>query len=105
MSKMFGCYKRNDDYRKFSFQQPLEWNTGSLQTTEGMFSENYVFNNPLQKLNVIQVRTMKSMFQYAQKFNHFLSTWDTRRVENMASMFHGAWRFDQPIQAWDVHVS
>jgi surface protein len=102
MNRMFGCFARNDDNRAFSFQQPLEWNTGSLQTTEGMFFQNWVFNNDIQKLNVSQVRTMESMFQDAQKFNHSLSTWDTRKVENMAHMFDGAKDFDQPIQAWDV---
>ena len=66
-----------------------------------MFSDNQVFNQPIDNWDVSSVTDMSNMF-VAANFNQPIGNWDVSSVTNMHSMFSQYSAFNQPIGDWDV---
>ncbi|KAL1496023.1 hypothetical protein AB1Y20_014656 [Prymnesium parvum] len=76
-----------------SFNQPLNFDTSSVTTMQGMFSGASSFNQPLN-FSSSSVTDMQSMFSGASSFNQSVNL-DTSSVTSMNNMFYGASSFDQ----------
>ena len=83
-----------------AFNQPLNFNTSSVQNMSGMFSGCSVFNQALV-FNTGAVTNMTGMFYNCTLFNQPL-TWNTGLVNSMYSMFMNATAFQQNIGSWDI---
>lgn len=68
-----------------------------LQSTAGMFSQAWKFNDDVSKWPMGSVATMSEMFAGTRAFNHSISDWDVSNVTDMSWMFNGASGFNQPI--------
>ena len=69
---------------------------------ERMFSHASSFNQPLNDLDVSDVKSMMSFFNGATSFNQPLNKWDVRNVENMSSAFRETHNFRQDISNWSL---
>lgn len=78
------------------------WDTGNVQTMEGMFLNTPSFNGDISLWNVSQVTSTRRQFRQATSFNSDLSNWDVRNVTNMSEMFMHAVSFNADISEWDV---
>mmetsp|Transcript_33060 Transcript_33060/g.75500 ORF Transcript_33060/g.75500 Transcript_33060/m.75500 type:complete len:812 (-) Transcript_33060:177-2612(-) len=88
-----------------AFNQAISFDTSRVTDMNHMFAYNYVFNSPISFTDTSKVTSMGWMFHAMYSFNRpvdFLN--DTSKVKDMSGMFADAFLFNQPIQSygWDV---
>merc|ERR1711935_1196911 len=82
-------------YQASAFNQPLNFDTSSVTTMQGMFKKASVFNQPLS-FDTSSATHMGQMFQAASVFNQPLS-FDTSKVGSMGGMFWYCSAFNQAL--------
>lgn len=81
----------------------LGWDMSGVQTTQSMFYQASIFNNPaVVDWDMGSDTTLATMFMEAKKFNQDISGWNTSNVVNMNQVFRFADAFDQNICQWDI---
>ena len=76
-----------------AFNQPLYFDTSSLQTTMLVFQDAYAFNQRLAHWTMSSVTTLAEMFRRAYSFDRPRGRWDTSSVTSMLGTFHDAASF------------
>ncbi|CAD7971567.1 unnamed protein product [Amoebophrya sp. A120] len=86
------------------FNQPLYWDTSTVQRMDWMFFGCRDFNDrSIRSWRVSEVENMEYMFATARSFNQDLGEWEvTTKLKNVVSMFDRAHAFDQNLEAWDA---
>ena len=89
------CYRLN---------QPLVWNTSSVEDMTGMFINCEAFSQNINNWATGNVTTFDSMFLNCKAFNNPLYLWDTSSVVSygMNRMFFGATVFNRDLKNWCV---
>jgi len=85
-----------------SFNEPLNWDTGSATNMQEMFYYAKAFNQDLSTFNTAAVTDMSYMFHGAAAFNQPLPSFDTSAVTDMNGMFWDAVAFNQPLSTFDT---
>jgi surface protein len=67
-----------------------------------MFYDCKVFNQPMDKWDVKNVKSMGYALCNCPVFNQNLNTWNTSNVTDMSFLFLGASSYNQPMDKWDV---
>jgi len=78
------------------------WDVSKIKDMSGLFSPNYIMNEPIECWDIGNVTNMHGMFGFAVSFNQPLDKWDTSKVTNMESVFYNATSFNQPLNSWNV---
>ncbi|MGY8908239.1 MAG: BspA family leucine-rich repeat surface protein, partial [Pseudomonadales bacterium] len=95
-------------FRNSAFNQDISgWSNASITGTgyEGMFNQNYVFNNggqPLDWTLGTGATSLKYMFMNARAFDQDISGWDVSNITDFEAVFHGASQFTQDLSSWNV---
>jgi len=66
---------------------PLNWNTGNVQTMQGMFAGAVAFNQNISGWDTNKLKSVRMMFYKAEAFNQDISGWRTPSLEYQAGMF------------------
>ncbi|EJK75877.1 hypothetical protein THAOC_02394 [Thalassiosira oceanica] len=85
-----------------SFNEPINWDTGSATYMYRMFSDLPAFNQPLS-LDTSKVASMGFMFRNATAFNQPLS-FDTSGLLGLGGMFQDASAFNGPLTFSDTSL-
>ncbi|EJK63918.1 hypothetical protein THAOC_15398 [Thalassiosira oceanica] len=67
-----------------TFNEPLNWDTGSATMMLYMFKDAAAFNQPLSTFDTSKVNNMFGMFSGAAAFNRDLTAFDTSEVEDVS---------------------
>lgn len=78
--------------------------TLSTQSLQAMFSNCYLWNQPMNSWDVSGVVSIGSMLTQCSSFNQPLNSWDTSSVTGMGGVFNSAVVFDQDISSWDTSM-
>lgn len=94
-------------FRACPFNQPIGgWDTSSVKSFNGMFTDNTAFNRDLSAWNLSSATNTRDMFLRATAYNNGgspgISNWDTSNVTLFIQMFAGATSFNQPVGNWDI---
>jgi len=98
VTSMMGLFSNNEKFN----QDISNWDVSNVTDMGGMFYGPYtVFNRDISNSDVSKVENMSTVFTLNKTFNVDISTWDVSSVTNMYWMFYKS-NFNQDLSNWDV---
>lgn len=99
VTKADGMFTRAE---KFNDPNVSGWDVSKVTTMATMFSQAFLFNQPLSTWDTSNVQDFSYMFFNARAFNQNISGWNTSAAKNLSAMFYGASIFNQPVGNWNT---